>query len=129
LSPARTVSPAGRTETEELRAAGLTVRAGDNEIRAGIAAVTARLRTGRLKAHRAACPNLIAEAKLYRYPTAAERLLRGEDPIDDHNHALGALRYLVSRIDARFLGRLRRRPEPETPTTAPTDDHWWTPLS
>ena len=41
--------PAGRTEIEELRAAGLAVRRGDNDIRLGIAAVTARLRTGRLR--------------------------------------------------------------------------------
>ena len=48
------------------------VRRGDNDIRAGIAAVTARLRTGRLKVRRGACPNLLTEARLYRYPTAAE---------------------------------------------------------
>ena len=44
--------PAGRTEIEELRASGLVVRRGDNDIRPGIAAVTARLRTGRLKVRR-----------------------------------------------------------------------------
>ena len=53
---------------------------GDNDIRAGIAAVTARLRTGRLKVLGAACPNLLAEARLYRYPTAAERVLRRREP-------------------------------------------------
>ena len=45
-----------RTEIEELRASGLTVRRADNDIRLGIAAVTARLRTGRLKVHGPACP-------------------------------------------------------------------------
>ena len=65
--------PAGRTEIEELRASGLIVRRGDNDIRPGIAAVAARLRTGRLKVRRDACPNLLTEARLYRYPTAAER--------------------------------------------------------
>ncbi len=100
--------PAGRTEIEELRAAGLTVRAGDNDIRPGIAAVTARLRTGRLKVHGRACPNLLAESRLYRYPTASERALHGENPIDADNHALAALRYLVSRIDVRFMARMRR---------------------
>ena len=34
--------PAGRTETEELRSAGLVVRAGDNTLGPGIAAVTAQ---------------------------------------------------------------------------------------
>src|SRR5205823_9610634 len=80
--------PAGRTETEELRAAGLNVRRGDNDIRLGIAAVTARLRTGRLRVVRGACPNLLAEAALYRYPSASERLTAGENPIDENNHAL-----------------------------------------
>jgi hypothetical protein len=141
--------PAGRTEIEEMRAAGLTVRKGDNDIRSGIAAVAARLRTGRLKVLRGACPNLLAEAKLYRYPTAAERILRGENPVDEHNHALGALRYLVSRLDTRFIARLRQRPAADAPSEAddldpvedragrPTRRPWnrldnndlWTPLS
>jgi hypothetical protein len=121
--------PAGRTEIEEMRAANLTVRAGDNDIRPGIAAVTARIRTGRLKVRRAACPNLVAEAQLYRYPTASERALAGELPVDEHNHALAALRYLVSRLDTRFLARMRGRREAPTPTVRPPDDDvLWTPL-
>lgn len=105
--------PAGRTETEELRHAGHAVRRGDNDIRAGIAAVTARLRSGRLKVRRSGCPNLLAEARLYRYDGA------GELPVDAHNHALGALRYLVSRIDAGYFSRLRRRTQVPTDTTDP----------
>ncbi len=101
--------PAGATEIGELRVAGLAVRRGNNAICAGIAAVNARIRTGRLKVLGSACPNLLAEARLYRYPSATERVLLGENPVDEHNHALGALRYLVSRLDARFLARLRRR--------------------
>lgn len=92
--------PAGRTEAEELRRAGLKVRKGDNNIRRGIDLVTARIRTGRLKVS-PSCVNLIAEARLYRYPTPAERAQLGENPIDAHNHALAALRYLVSRLGRR----------------------------
>jgi hypothetical protein len=126
--------PAGRTEIEELRAAGLSVRASDNDLRSGIAAVTARIRTGRLKVHRTACPELVSEARLYRYAVAGERAPGGEEPVDDHNHALAALRYLISRLDTRFLARLRRRPEPEpaaavAPEPIWNDDHLWTPLS
>ena len=34
--------------------------------------------------------------------------------MDENNHALAALRYLVSRLDERLLGRReRRRPEQE----------------
>jgi hypothetical protein len=136
--------PAGRTEIEELRAGGLTVLRGRNDIRAGITAVAARLRTGRLKVLGRDCPNLLAEAQLYRYPTPSERALLGEEPVDRHNHALGALRYLISRLDARFLARLRRRVAdnrtealaPEGPTDAararpPTwrdNPNLWTPL-
>src|SRR5262245_9698361 len=97
--------PAGRTEIEELRAAGHKVRRGPNDIRPGIAAVTARIRTGRLKVYAAGCPNLLAEARLYRYPSEAERAHAGENPIDDHNHALAALRYLVSGMDRLATGR------------------------
>ena len=112
--------PAGRTETEELRHAGLRVRRGDNDIRAGIAAVTARLRTDRLRINRRGCPNLLAEAKLYRYDGS------GELPLDAHNHALGALRYLVSKIDAGYFARLRHRDKPPAPPLpAPPDDDPW----
>lgn len=105
--------PAGRTEREEFRAAGHVIREGYNDIRLGIAAITARLRTGRLKINADRCPNLWAEAKLYRYPSNEERTIVGENPIDEHNHALGALRYLISRIDVRFIAKLRK--------TAPSD--------
>jgi hypothetical protein len=102
--------PAGRTEIEEMRAAGVVVHSGFNDIRLGIAAVTARIRTGRLKIDAAACPNLVKEARLYRYPSTRERVFQGdtgENPIDDHNHALGALRYLIAGLDAHFIARLR----------------------
>src|SRR5207237_569807 len=97
---------------------------GENDIRLGIAAVSARLRTGRLKVLRGACVNLLAEARLYRYPTPGERALRGENPVDEYNHALDALRYLVSRLDAHLLARLRTRlvaarlPGPPAPVRA-----------
>jgi hypothetical protein len=109
--------PAGAVEIEELRLAGFTVRKGRNDIRAGLAAVTARLQTGRLKVDRRRCPNLVNEAKLYRYPTASERGALGENPVDEHNHALAAVRYLVSRIDARTLAKYRWA-EPRPPEIA-----------
>jgi len=124
--------PSGRTEIEELRASGLVVRRGDNDIRAGIAAVTARLRTGRLKVRRDACPKLLMEARLYRYPSASERALSGENPVDEHNHALGALRYLLSRLDAHFLARMRKKkplPEEHAPDKNSASEHLWTRLS
>jgi hypothetical protein len=101
--------PAGATEISELRLAGLTVRRGSNDLRAGIAAVTARIETDRLRIDRVKCPHLLREAALYRYPTHPDGTAATEKPIDAHNHALAALRYLVLRIDRRFLARFRHR--------------------
>jgi hypothetical protein len=109
--------PSGATEIEELRRAGLRVRKGANEIQAGIAAVTARLSTGRLRIVRSACPNLFAEAQLYRYGQPPISGMASEVPVDAHNHALAALRYLVGQLDVGFLARLRRR-QPEPPQAA-----------
>jgi hypothetical protein len=100
--------PAGASEIAELRCGGFVIRKGDNALRAGIAAVTARIQTGRLKVLAGRCPHLLAEARLYRYPSHADRVVDHENPIDEHNHALAALRYLVSRLDHRFMVKLRR---------------------
>jgi hypothetical protein len=100
--------PSGASDIDELNYAGFVVSAGINDIRPGIAAVTARLETDRLKIVAGACPNLLREAALYRYSDdRTDR--RSETPVDEHNHALDALRYLVSMIDhgqmARFKGK------------------------
>jgi hypothetical protein len=100
--------PAGATEISAFRLANHKVFKAFKEIRVGIQAVAARLGTGRLKVYRPGCPNLCAEAGLYRYPSAAERTARGENPLDQDNHALDALRYLVCGIDQHFVARLRR---------------------
>lgn len=110
--------PAGATEIAELRAADLAVRKGDNtpgSIRLGIAAITARIQSGRLKVLSTTCPNLIAEAQLYRYPAAHERQRTNDNPLDENNHALGALRYLVSRLDYKFIAKLRKKAPSEGP--------------
>ncbi len=124
--------PAGRTEMEEFRLAGHVIRAGLNNIRLGIAAVTSRLRTGRLRIDAARCPNLLAEAKAYRYPSEAEQRLLGENPIDDHNHALSALRYLVSRLDQGrgfHSGKAEQKGTDEPkPSRGADNEDWWTPM-
>jgi hypothetical protein len=80
----------------------------DNEQRPGIAAVRARLEDGALKVLEGACPNLLAEAGLYRYDPDSPR--HSEVPLKEHDHAMDALRYLISRIDARQMARIRNRP-------------------
>jgi Terminase large subunit, T4likevirus-type, N-terminal len=99
--------PSGASEICELRCADFVVRRGNNAISAGIAAVAARVSAGKLKILEGACPQLLAEAGLYRWAERGETSRNGEAPQDDHNHALGALRYLVSRLDERrmALGR------------------------
>jgi hypothetical protein len=96
--------PAGAREITELRCAGLTVRAGDNARRAGIAAVRSRLEAGALRVLEGSCPHLLAEAQLYRYESESG----SEEPVKEHDHALDALRYLVSKLDWKKMARLRR---------------------
>jgi hypothetical protein len=57
----------------------------------------------RLRVLEGRCPNLLAEAGLYRWASRGETGADAESPLDEHNHALAALRYLVSRLDAHRL--------------------------
>jgi hypothetical protein len=116
--------PASPSDIAELCRAGLVVKRGENAIRIGISHVTGRLQSGRLKVD-PRCVNLLAEARLYRYPTATEREALGESPIDAHNHALGALRYLIASIDKRGPAR-RQEPAPEQEREREEEAHWQT---
>jgi hypothetical protein len=124
--------PAGATEIAELRRANLKVGRGLNDITPGIAAVTARLRTGRLKVYRPACPNLFAESKLYRYANSHDQGAQSETPIDRDNHALSALRYLISQLDAGFLANFRKPSAGSSTASSPRlrmdNDQLWTTL-
>jgi hypothetical protein len=102
--------PSGAGDIADLRQANLIVMPAINDIRPGIAAVTARIETNRLRVRRAGCPNLLAEAELYRYPKS-EHGTESENPIPECNHAMDALRYLISRLDEGFVARFRRKPE------------------
>jgi hypothetical protein len=103
--------PSGAADICELKRAGFAISGGKNALRQGIAAVTARLHSGRLKVLPSACPNLLAEAELYRYSDGATDK-RAEAPVDQNNHALAALRYLVLPLDD---GRAVRAGPAETP--------------
>ncbi len=123
--------PSGANDIEELRCAGFKVRKGNNSLRPGIAAVTARMENGTLRVLEGRCPNLLAEASLYRYgeDTQAQR---AETPVDEHNHALAALRYLISALDWRRMARMRQGsagvppPSDQTNETPPQrkERHW-----
>jgi len=99
--------PAGAQEIASLRRAGFTVKRALNAIRPGISAVQARLETGRLKVVRSRCPNLLSEAQLYRWGDTNHK----EEPVDEDNHALGALRYLIATLDRAFITRQQRKGE------------------
>lgn len=122
--------PAGAGDIAELRRLGFRVLPGRNDIRRGIALVTARLRTGGLKVHRR-CVRLLEESRLYRYPSAAERPIAGENPIDEHNHALAALRYLLSRLAERagfVAAEAEAAPSPPRARVPVEDDAFWSPV-
>jgi Terminase RNaseH-like domain len=97
--------PEGAREIKELLCAGFAIRKGDNPRRPGIAAVRARLENGTLKVLEGACPNLLAEAQLYRYESDTGR---SEEPVKEHDHALDALRYLISKLDWKKMVRMRK---------------------
>jgi hypothetical protein len=124
--------PSGANERCELRCAGFAVREGNNALRTGIAAVSARLEAGTLRVLEGTCPNLLAEASLYRYGTEGHER-DAETPVDEHNHALAALRYLISRLDARQMARnrgVRRDTDdpaelPPAPAPSPSPQKKW----
>ncbi len=126
------VDPSGANERAEMRRAGFVVCPGKNPVREGIHAIRARLEAGKLRIVAGACPSLLAEAALYRYGAdPAER--KAEVPVDEHNHAIAALRYLLSKLDARGLSTpiahesadVEKRPDPPL---NPGDPAIWTPL-
>jgi hypothetical protein len=92
--------PSGANEREELACANFRVRPGNNALRPGLAAVAARLENGTLRILEGRCPNLLREARLYRYGSGPDER-HAENPVDEHNHALAALRYLILTLDAR----------------------------
>ena len=61
---------------------------------------------------------LAGGGELYRYDEDGD----GEVPIDDHNHALAALRYLISGLDGN--GGVWRRKRPKTEEKR-AEVPWW----
>jgi Terminase RNaseH-like domain len=117
--------PSGAAERAELRIAGFVVNPGNNAIRAGIAAVQARIGTGTLRIVEGACPNLLAEAGLYCYGEAPPEK-GGEQPLGEYDHALDALRYLISRLDHHRLALPAAADSPllAEPTRKPKPQPW-----
>jgi len=69
------------------------------------------MENGTLRVLKHACPNLVAEATMYRYnPESPD----SETPLGEYDHAMDALRYLVSKVDAGKMARFKKGgPAPE----------------
>lgn len=122
--------PAGANERAELLCAGFKVRQGKNDLRLGIAAVSARIENATLRVQEGRCPSLLHEAGLYRYGSETDDR-RSEAPVDEHNHALAALRYLIATLDAKRMAGAAPVKPPAPPKEPPTiwemmkDERFW----
>lgn len=85
---------------KKLKRAGFVVVRAKKDIITGIMAVNRRINTGKLKIIENRCPAIVGEAEKYRYPDKDESIV-GDKPIDEDNHAMDALRYLVMGVDHR----------------------------
>ncbi len=118
--------PSGANEIAELRCAGHSVIHGRNALTPGIGAVTARLEAGTLRVVEGRCPNLLSEAGLYRYDDSPGSRRR-ETPLDDHNHALAALRYMIYRLDFRRSSQPMEEPAASVRHDVEERRPWWDP--
>lgn len=86
--------PAEPDRLESLRRLGLNVRDVSNDIEAGINAVRALFKENRIHIH-SSLVNLISELETYSYPDKKAEHNENELPIDENNHAVAAMRYIL----------------------------------
>jgi hypothetical protein len=106
--------PSAPGEIQRLRRMDVKAIKANNAIREGIAAVSGRIQSGRLMINPERCPMLAFEGGLYHYDP--DESIKSENPVDQDNHALSALRYLVMGLARRSSGR--KVTEAETPKSA-----------
>jgi phage terminase large subunit len=85
-----------------MRRAGIRCVPAMNDILIGINAVNARIDSGTLHISDR-CKALKAECEAYHYPDDKST----EKPVDEFNHAMDALRYLVMGVDKGKVARMR----------------------
>jgi phage terminase large subunit len=85
---------------QKLRRGGHKVIKAKKAIKVGIDAVNARILSGRLKILDNRCPAIAFESANYAY-TDDEDDPGSDIPIDENNHAMDALRYMIMGIDGR----------------------------
>lgn len=82
---------------EELRKRGVHIREvikGKDSVENGISRVRELLKVGKLKVH-SSCVNTIREFETYAYPDKKPDKNEYEVPIDEDNHAMDAIRYVI----------------------------------
>ena len=92
--------PESPSAIEELRRKNINVREvikGKDSIKSGIQKVRELLINGRLKVNRK-CVNMIAGFEMYSYDDSKGERNENENPIKHNDHALDALRYLISSL-------------------------------
>lgn len=114
--------PESPSAIEELRKRHVPIRdvvKGKDSIENGIRKVQDLLRAGKLKVN-ARCVNTIFEFETYAYPDKKPMHNENESPIDEHNHAMDALRYpimmLTTNSSAARVYYPNHAPVLETPT-------------
>lgn len=106
--------PAEPDRVDKLRRNHLNVRDVSNDIEAGINAVRALFKANRVHIH-SSCINLISELETYHYPEKKSDKNEPELPVDEHNHALSSLRYMLYMQDP--VGGERIKAQQFTPTS------------
>jgi hypothetical protein len=88
-------SPAAIKELKTRNVSVGEVNKGRDSIQAGINVVRELLKNKQLRIHRK-CVNTIWEFETYAYPDKVDKHSAPENPIDEGNHALSAIRYTVT---------------------------------
>lgn len=100
--------PESPSAIEELRRRGVNIRdvvKNKDSIINGIQTIRELFKANRLKINRKRCPNLIMELETYSYPDKTDGKNESELPIKENDHALDALRYLVSTNETTKVGK------------------------
>ncbi len=101
----------------EMRKRGVNVRdvvKGHDSIKNGIDFVRERLKANKLKVH-ASCRNTIMEFETYSYPDRKPGHNEQENPIDENNHMMDAIRYPVMMRSRRNASASVYYPSSNTP--------------
>lgn len=80
---------------------------GQNDIMVGVGEVYDRIKNEKLKFIDGQCPNTLDEIEMYHYPEPKDldpdQDSKKEKPVDQYNHALDALRYLIMGVRYMML--------------------------